>query len=117
MFTRHVQLAIMATVLASPSVFALRCNGQVVSVGHHITDVIESCGTPAYQSQTHAMVGESNTIIADHIAIDKTQSAYRMVELTDMIYDFGSNRFKRKLHFINGYLTLIDKLSHGSKFQ
>ena len=93
---RPAHLSLIALLgLVSTDAMALRCGNQLVSEGMTRYEVRKRCGDPA-DSQVRYETHYRRTTVDESVAYE--------VEIDEWIYDFGSNRFDRRLIFINGRL-------------
>jgi hypothetical protein len=74
---------------------AMRCGNQLVLEGMSRYEVRKRCGNPADESRYYRTVYRQNAI-NEAVAIE--------IEIEEWIYDFGSNKFARRLIFVNGRL-------------
>ena len=78
---------------------ALRCGQHVVDRGLELYEVVERCGEP---------VGRRSYVF--YRGYDLGYFATGPVQVDELIYEIGSNKFRRKLRFENGQLRRIETL-------
>ena len=107
----HVCLAVLFVVSAHTSVWAsgigtMFCDGGLVSTGDPASEVLAKCGQPAYASpHEEKRVSDSGVKGAD-----KTVTT---VLVDDWLYNFGPDRFQRRVTLENGMVMKIESLSYG----
>ena len=103
-------IVLMALVcgMAGPAL-ALRCNGQIVSVGDSTWEVMDACGRP-----THV---ESAVEVLPELVYDALRGTYlhipTHVDKSLWIYDFGPTRLVYRLTFRENTLVEIETGGYG----
>ena len=92
-----VIVATTATNLANAE--ALRCGQHLVDRGLELYEVLERCGEPVDQRSYVVYRG-----------YDVGYFEMGPVQVDELIYEVGSNKFRRKLRFENGQLRRIETL-------
>ncbi|MEJ2602130.1 MAG: DUF2845 domain-containing protein [Gammaproteobacteria bacterium] len=101
---------------------AFRCGNKLVSEGMHVTKVIAICGEPDYEQRRvvlrqHVYIGrttrdpESDAILR-HIYGWGTPPLVE-VEIRELTWNLGPNRFMRRVRFEDGIVTEIETLERG----
>jgi len=105
--------AALAIVLwASPSE-ALSCRNRLVRVGDASARVLELCGDPVEIVQREVARSRSvQRVLPDGSVVVDTITVTVVVE--DWTYDFGPQRFMRRLRFEEGRLIAMETLGYGS---
>lgn len=88
----------------------LRCDNQVVSVGHSRDVVRNRCGVPVDISTSTEYRTQS---ITHHGRVSLTDEKTIEVKVETWIYNFGPHRFMQRLQFIDGALASIVSLDYG----
>jgi hypothetical protein len=96
-------------ILLSNPVWAFRCGHSLVQIGHHKLDVLEKCGEPDAMEERIAVRGSRLGHPYGALQIDH----YEEILIEEWVYNFGPRQFKQFLHFEDGVLTAIRKLSYG----
>jgi len=86
-------LVTLVLVLSSWPAQAMRCGNQLVLKGMSRHEVRKRCGEPVDISRYYRTVYRQNAI-NEAVAIE--------IEIEEWIYDFGRNKFDRRLIFVNG---------------
>ena len=112
-------LLVLVTILVVPFSYhiamaerSIRCGSRLVSIGSHLSKVIEACGEPDYRDQWEEY---KETTEYDHNIYDEKKNRYRLPEVKTVTplrmerwtYNMGSNRFTRFLEFENDILVRI----------
>lgn len=119
-------LLLLAMLMFSHSVWALRCGSYLVEQGMYKRDVLTRCGNPE-NIDTHiekrvvnnnAGVSQyygNNSSLYPNAAINLGQQQYYEIDIVveEWFYDFGRNRFQQLLRFENGKLVDINELGYG----
>lgn len=91
------------------ALYSLRCGTHLVSVGDHLVEALEKCGSPEYRDVYYAYEvyrTPRNTL--------PYQSELQLpVKIEEWIYNFGPHRFMYRLEFTNGQLRRIESLGRG----
>jgi hypothetical protein len=95
---------------------ALRCNGAIVSLGATTREVLDKCGRP---NQRESWQTAHNQYVRQFYDYEKErfilpELIVGPIQMERWTYDFGSNRFIRYLHFLNGELIKIETGDKGS---
>lgn len=95
---------------------ALRCNGSIVSLGATSREVLDKCGRP---DQRESWETSHNQYVRQFFDYEKERFILPKLivgplQMERWTYDFGSNRFIRYLHFLNGELIKIQTGDKGS---
>lgn len=111
-------LLFVATLLATGTAHALRCNGKLVLEGMLDVEVIEHCGEPT-------AVRERGFVVRAYTPFEMLRlpdaegvrfgpgNFYQHLLVTEYIYNFGPRRLMRRLRFEGGELTDIETLGYG----
>jgi hypothetical protein len=88
----------------------LRCGGRLVSIGDTRSEVELKCGQPDQRSRWQ---GDDNTTVARifDYETESYQAPVRVetpIQMEIWVYDLGSTRLVRTLHFENGRLIRIE---------
>lgn len=110
LFTTLAALAMFLTIDASPAL-AMRCGTRLVREGDTPSQVRERCGDPTDVITTtetrtrtvHRRV--AGVIVSDTISVE--------VRIQQWTYNFGPQRFMRRLVFEDGLLVEIEELGRG----
>lgn len=101
---------------------AFRCGNKLVSEGMHITKVIAICGEPDYEQE--------RTVLRRKVYIDRTTREpdtgvirrhihswgtppWIEVEIRELTWNLGPNKFMRRVRFEDGIATEIETLERG----
>jgi len=102
-----------ASLLGSTAAEAMHCQQRLVRVGANGAQVLELCGDPREivqrtetRSQTVQRQAPDGTIISQTFTVT--------VAVEQWTYDFGPQRFMRRLMFEDGVLLRIDTLGYGT---
>lgn len=116
-----VLCAVLALALA-PEAHAFRCGSKLVSEGMHITKVIALCGEPDYEQERvvlrrNVYIGRTTRapdsgIIRRHIYGWGTPP-WIEVEIRELTWNLGPNKFMRRVRFEDGIATEIETLERG----
>lgn len=104
----------------SPLSYALRCGAHVIADDAHISDVLEKCGEPLSEinkkEYVTTYIQENSRSVPTTARSDLSvgREVTREIQITEFIYDFGLERFKRKLQFVDGHLNKVTQLNRGS---
>ena len=94
---------------------SLRCEGAIVSLGAAIREVVDKCGPPdqreSWQTSHHQYVQQFYDYEQERFILPKL--IVGPIQMERWTYDFGSNRFIRYLHFLNGELIKIETGDKG----
>lgn len=97
---------------ASPSE-ALSCRDRLVRVGDSGARVLELCGDPVEVAQQQVARSRSvQRVLPDGTVVVETVTVTVLLET--WTYDFGPQRFMRRLTFEEGRLIAIETLGYGS---
>lgn len=124
---KHSRLLLLFLFLSfSPTVFALRCSHELVSLGDYKQDVIDKCGEPISIDSHIERRADSNFANLSNrfsngirqlpnTAIHFGQQHYTEIEVIveEWVYDFGHSKFRQYLRFENGRLKEIKRLGRG----
>lgn len=123
---RRVMLLLCWLLVASVApASALRCGRAIVSKGDYKSEVLRKCGEPV--SIDERVIYEVIRVPAHgasryetyryHDDPQHTQTLYKEITvpvvLEEWFYNFGSHRFMRVLHFVDGKLRRIKTLEYG----
>lgn len=96
---------------------SLRCNGAIVSVGATSKEVLDKCGPPdlreTWETARNQYVRQFYDYEKERWILPKL--IVGPVQLERWTYDFGSHKFIRYLHFLDGELINIETGDKGSK--
>jgi hypothetical protein len=119
MFFRLALPVVFSILWVAASVSAdrtFKCGTRLVSVGDMAGDVLEACGEPDRIERREE--GEDTWISQLYDYEEERYKAPRLIkgpiQVEIWTYDFGSNRFIRYLHFLNGELIRIETGEKGS---
>ena len=95
---------------------ALRCNGRLVSLGATSREVLDKCGQPdqreSWETAHSQYVRQFYDYEEERYILPKL--IVGPIQMERWTYDFGSNRFIRYLHFLNGELIKIETGDKGA---
>ena len=97
-------ILVIALLLASTSVHAMRCGNRLVSDGSQDFQVRERCGDPFW---------EDHYTNVDVIGAYGPQEQQRSVQYAVWYYNFGPSQLMRQLIFRDGVLLREDTLGYG----
>lgn len=101
-------IACLLTFFASPS-YALRCGSDLVLEGETQSQVRTSCGDP-----TEVIDWVEHRLVRVHYPYSPVfEDIVKPVYIEEWVYNFGPQRFMRKLRFENGRLQTIKTLGYG----
>ncbi|WP_019867004.1 DUF2845 domain-containing protein [Methylovulum miyakonense] len=114
-------LPLLACLLFSPPILALRCGHELVDLGDNKNDVLDKCGEPESIDSHIERRGASNYANARNglhspgTSIGYGQQQYIEVDVLveEWVYDFGRRRLRQYLRFENGRLREIKTLNRG----
>ncbi|HZX24246.1 MAG TPA: DUF2845 domain-containing protein [Woeseiaceae bacterium] len=115
-------LCILLGLALAPEAHAMRCGNKLVSEGMHITKVLDLCGEPDHE--------QKRTVLRRNVFIGKTTQApdsnvirrhiygwgtppWVEVEIRELTWNFGPNKFMRRVRFEDGIVTEIETLERG----
>jgi hypothetical protein len=98
-------LAIPSTVVAD----SMRCGNRLVHDDDRIEDVLKFCGEPAERSRTW-IVRQPRF---ERGGREYSFPGYDEVPVDVLIYDFGPQKFRRRLRFVAGKLERVETLEYG----
>ncbi len=115
-------LCLLVALALAPQAHALRCGNKLVSEGMHITKVLDLCGEPDHEQR--------RTVLRRNVFIGKTTRApdsdvirrhiygwgtppFVEVEIRELTWNFGPNKFMRRVRFEDGMVTRIETLERG----
>jgi hypothetical protein len=103
-------LALGLTVLAPLSAHAdgLRCGNKLVAIGDTRVSVRNKCGDPV--DVTHGTILRRPTYVFNGRLYHGDEVA---VELENWIYNFGPNKFMRRVRFVDGIVEDVETLDYG----
>ena len=117
-----VVLLIAAGLAGAEDASAFRCGSKLVTEGMHITKVLALCGEPVYEEQRvvlrrNVFVGRTtrspdSEVIRRHIYAYGTPPLVE-VEIRELTWNLGPNRFMRRVRFEDGIVTEVEKLDRG----
>lgn len=104
-------LFIILTGAISLPASALRCGSDIVTRGDHLLEVLEYCGEPALREEfvvRKPVARQQHHLLPDYPVIEP-------VTVREWTYDFGPNRFMRKIRFEDGVIKKIKTLNKGPR--
>ena len=108
---RAIAILALCLLAGSPAFAALRCGTRLVSEGDTRSEVAHKCGEPT------EIVAEKSIFRRPAIWADGQPyfigNDYMEIEVESWIYNFGPNKFMRKLRFEGGRLADIETLGYG----
>lgn len=105
-----VVLAVLILGIGRPAL-ALRCHGDIVSVGDRKFQVLEVCGEPTYvEEHTHAL---PTIVFHPHSHTFTEHTTYVVDEV--WTYDFGSGRLVYLLTFRHGKVVRIETVARKGR--
>ena len=115
-------LLLLAGLTVAGEATAFRCGSKLVTEGMHITKVLAICGEPDYEQQRvvlrrNVFVGRSTRspdgeLIRRHVYAYGTPPLVE-VEIRELTWNLGPNRFMRRVRFEDGIVTEVEKLDRG----
>ena len=111
-----VILSVLMANLSAEADSSLRCDNAIVSLGATSQEVLDTCGPPdlreSWETARNQYVRqfydyENERWILPRLIVGP-------IQMERWTYDFGSNRFIRYLHFLNGDLIKIETGEKGS---
>ncbi len=118
--TLAATIAVVALAFASTSAHAFRCGQRIVKKDMHELEVRKACGEPAAIRHLGYAVRDVYLPLQRHhsggIAIKRYPGYGRYMQevaLTEYIYNFGPQKFMRRLLFEAGILVRIESLGYG----
>ena len=98
---------------------SMSCGNRLVSTGDSLHQVRSVCGAPdvaSHRIEYQAVPAHSTcSQRGDKLICQNDIPQFFAVEIDDWVYDFGRNRFTRRLTFEKGRLTGIDTGSYGQE--
>lgn len=115
-------LCLLLVLGLAPEAHAFRCGNKLVSEGMHIMKVLDLCGEPDHE--------QIRTVLRRNVFIGKTTRApdsgvirrhiygwgtppWLEVEIRQLTWNFGPNKFMRRVRFEDGIVTEIETLERG----
>lgn len=98
-------LSVLLLTMVSGVASAARCPGGVVAVGNSKYEVLSKCGDPSF---------EDGRTVEKIARTDLNELTRWTVEIEELTYDFGPNRFIQIFLFENGTLVKIRQGCYGS---
>jgi hypothetical protein len=104
--------------LLSTNAAAARCGTQLINKGDSQAKILKYCGKPATKSFYHAMRHGSYPKRGEDGEWVENEKNYRFygrteVLVEDWVYNFGPNKFMRKVRFTNGIVESVETLERG----
>jgi hypothetical protein len=87
--------------------WALRCNNDLVGIGDHKLEVLQSCGEPVLIDRWEEYRKAHDNYYGHWYPKIET------VIIEEWSYNFGPNKFMRIIRFENGYLKNIESVGYG----
>src|SRR5690349_19258886 len=108
---RAAAVLVLGLIAASPAFASLRCGSKIVTEGDTRSEVAAKCGEPAdivkmssvFRRPVLWVYGRPQFIGEDYIEIP----------VEAWVYNFGPNKFMRRLQFENGVVAKIETLGYG----
>jgi hypothetical protein len=108
---RAIAVLILGLMAGSPAFASLRCGSKLVTEGDTSSEVAAKCGEPAdvvkmssvFRRPVLWVYGRPQYIGEDYIEIP----------VEAWVYNFGPNKFMRRLRFENGVVAEIETLGYG----
>jgi hypothetical protein len=102
-------LACVATLLLSFPALAdsMRCGSRIVKDGDSIEKVLDVCGEPAQQERTWIQRAPQYELGGQYYSFPGTED----VPVDVWTYDFGRNKLKQRVRFIDGIVDSIVTLA------
>ena len=94
---------------AAPADAAFRCGNRLISVGDHVTKLLQFCGEPAsVQSRL-----TQRTFTADSGRIYTIPGFVEEIVVEDWTYNFGPYQLMRQVRLENGFVADFKSLGYG----
>ena len=102
-------LAFALAIASTADADSMRCGSRLVHDGDRIEEVLKFCGEP---------IERSRTWIVRQPRFERGGREYSFpghdeVPVDVLIYDFGPQKFRRRLRFVAGKLERVETLEHG----
>lgn len=105
-------LVVCAVLLAAaPAHAAFRCGNRVISVGDHVTKLLQFCGEPA--SVQSRLTQRTYTTDASTGRIYALPGFLEEVVVEDWTYNFGPYQLMRQVRLENGFVADVKTLGYG----
>jgi hypothetical protein len=116
--SRLLSLCIISTLVLAPlSAQAMRCGTRLVTAGDTQEEVLRNCGEPVQTSSRYITRGASYSDLRFGNSISgSTNGQYFFAEevlVEEWIFNFGPNKFMRKVIFENGIVADVETLNYG----
>ena len=113
-----ITLSLIAASLIIPSTaMAMRCGTRPVTDGNTQEEVLRNCGEPTQTNSRYITRGSGYVNFRTRDALSGShQGNYFFIEevlVEEWIFNFGPNKFMRKVTFENGIVVEIDTLRYG----
>jgi hypothetical protein len=115
-------LCLLLALALAPPAHAFRCGSKLISEGMHITKVRALCGEPDYEQERivlrrNVYIGKTTRapdsgVIRRHIYGWGTPPLIE-VEIRELTWNLGPNKFMRRVRFEDGIVTEIETLERG----
>jgi hypothetical protein len=115
-------LCLLLAIALAPPAHAFRCGNKLISEGMHITKVRALCGEPDYEQERvvlrrNVYIGKTtrapdSAVIRRHIYGWGTPPLVE-VEIRELTWNLGPNKFMRRVRFEDGIVTEIETLERG----
>lgn len=89
---------------------SMRCGSRLVSEGDSIDKVLALCGEPTSRQRTW-IIRQPRFVLGSH---EVPFPGREDVPVDLWTYDLGPNKLVRRMRFIDGTLTSIETLEHGT---
>jgi len=124
-YSTHLAAALMASGLLLPlDVLAMRCGNHLISKGDTQAKVLKYCGDPV---QMHQHLGLRSGVYLNRdrnmennpaTSLNYSRGHYinyghREVVVEDWVFNFGPNKFMRRVTFEDGIVEKVVKLDYG----
>ena len=113
-----ITIVTLAMLLSTNAAIAARCGSQLIVKGDSQAKVKKYCGEPATKSEYYAIRRGTYPTRDENGEWVEPEREYKFIGRTevlveDWIYNFGPNKFMRRVRFTNGIVESVDTLERG----